>query len=152
MRIMSSIFIVIECWVDKGQYMTIYAYKSLKTSSENSSLFPMMAGDQPSPEMLEMIARRFHAMGEPMRLRVLVALQAGERSVGEVVKELGTSQANVSKHLQVLAASGLLKRRKHGLKVLYSIADPDIFNMCSLVCGSLKRDFETRSKMFPTTR
>ena len=146
---MSSIFFVIERWVDKSQYMTIYAYKSLKTSSADLSLFPSTGGDQPSPEVLDLIAQRFRAMGEPMRLRLLVSLQSGERNVGEVVKELRTSQANVSKHLRVLASAGLLKRRKEGLKVLYSIADPDIFNMCALVCGSLKRDLEARSQMFP---
>jgi ArsR family transcriptional regulator len=96
--------------------------------------------------MLEMIAQRFRAMGEPMRLRLLVSLQEGERSVGDLVREHDTSQANVSKHLQVLAAAGLLKRRKAGLKVLYSIADPDIFNMCDMVCGSMKRDFDARSQ------
>lgn len=108
----------------------------------------MSGGEQPGQAMLELIANRFRAMGEPMRLRLLVSLQGGERSVGEVVNELRTSQANVSKHLQVLTSAGLLKRRKDGLKVLYSIAEPEVFNMCSAVWNSLKRDLDARSQLF----
>jgi ArsR family transcriptional regulator len=108
----------------------------LKTSSRKTGIFSAAGRENPNQTMLEMIAQRFRAMGEPMRLRLLVSLQQGERSVGDLVREHDTSQANVSKHLQVLTAAGLSKRRKQGLRVLYSIADPDIFYMCDRVCGS----------------
>ena len=85
-------------------------------------------------------------MGEPLRLRLLMSLQSGERTVGELVEEHSTSQANISKHLQVLTAVGLLKRRKQGLNVFYAIADPSIFNMCDMVCGSLKKHLDAQSK------
>lgn len=89
-------------------------------------------------------------MGEPMRLRILMLLEAGERSVGDLVEALGATQANVSKHLQVLTAAGLLARRKNGLNVFYSIADPRIFDMCEMVCGSIKRHLEHRASLLPT--
>ena len=94
------------------------------------------------------IAQRFRAMGEPMRLRILMLLEQGERTVGDLVDKLSTSQANISKHLQVLTASGLLVRRKDGLNVFYAIADPRIFDMCEMVCGSLKRHHSERAKLF----
>ena len=97
---------------------------------------------------LGLIAQRFRAMGEPMRLRLLMLLQQGERSVGDLVEQLNTSQANISKHLNLLTASGLLARRKDGLKVFYRIADPRIFDMCDMVCGSIKRHHEERVKLF----
>ena len=98
------------------------------------------------PATLELVAQRFRAMGEPLRLRLLMSLQSGERTVGELVEEHSTSQANISKHLQVLTAVGLLKRRKQGLNVFYAIADPSIFNMCDMVCGSLKKHLDAQSK------
>ncbi len=101
------------------------------------------------PHTLELIAQRFRAMGEPMRLRLLMSLQDGERTVSELVDEHETSQANISKHLQVLTAVGLLKRRKQGLNVFYAIADPSIFNMCEMVCGSLKKHLDAQSRLLP---
>ncbi len=100
-----------------------------------------------SPETIELIAQRFRAMGEPMRLRILMALREGELSVTELVDLQETSQANISKHLQVLVGSGLLRRRKQGLNVLYSIADPGIFTMCDTVCGSLKKHLDAQAKL-----
>ena len=97
---------------------------------------------------LEFIAQRFRAMSVPVRLRILMLLEQGERTVSELVDQLSTSQANISKHLQVLTASGLLERRKHGLNVFYAVADPRIFDMCEMVCGSLKRHHSERAKLF----
>lgn len=99
-----------------------------------------------TPAMVELVAQRFRAMGEPVRLQLLMSLQAGERTVTELVEEHQTSQANISKHLQVLAAVGLLKRRKQGLNVFYAIADPSIFSMCDMVCGSLKKHLDAQTK------
>lgn len=105
-----------------------------------------MAKDLP-PATIELIAQRFRAMGEPMRLRILMALRGGELSVTELVEQQETSQANISKHLQVLTACGLLTRRKQGLNVLYAIADPGIFTMCDTVCGSIKKHLATQAKL-----
>jgi ArsR family transcriptional regulator len=101
------------------------------------------------PHTLDLIAQRFRAMGEPMRLRLLMSLQEGERTVSELVDEHETSQANISKHLQVLTAVGLLRRRKQGLNVFYAIADPSIFNLCEIVCGSLKKHLDAQSRLLP---
>jgi ArsR family transcriptional regulator len=87
---------------------------------------------------LEMVAERFRVLGDPLRLRLLNALSGGEKSVTELVEETGASQANVSKHLAVLLQAGLIDRRKEGLFVYYSSADPNVFQICDVVCGSLK--------------
>lgn len=83
------------------------------------------------------IADRFRTLGDPMRLRLLYALTAGERRVGDLVESSGGQQANVSKHLQLLHQQGLVTRRKEGTAILYRIADPVVFQLCDLVCGSL---------------
>lgn len=95
-----------------------------------------------SAQALELVAQRFRTLGDPTRLRILQALFDGELSVQEVGRRVGTSQANVSKHLAGLVDQGLLSRRKEGLYAYYSIADPSIFVLCDLVCGSLAERFE----------
>jgi DNA-binding transcriptional ArsR family regulator len=84
----------------------------------------------------ELIAKRFRALGEPMRLRILQALEAGEKPVNNIVKLLDSSQPNISKHLKALCHEGLVDRRRDGLNICYRIADPAIFELCALVCRS----------------
>jgi len=98
-------------------------------------------------EALVLIARRFSVLGEPMRLRLLHALFDGEKPVNTLVEATGGTQANVSRHLQTLADAGLLARRKEGLQVFYSIADPSIFPLCELVCGSLEKQHTARAEV-----
>ncbi|OAM89775.1 hypothetical protein AW736_10610 [Termitidicoccus mucosus] len=107
---------------------------------------PFMAKNLP-PQTIELIAERFRALGEPVRLQILMALREGERTVSDLVELQGTSQANISKHLQVLTASGFLKRRKQGLNVFYAISDKEIFNMCEAVCGNIRKQAEARAKL-----
>ena len=97
-----------------------------------------------SDEALGLIARRFAVLSEPLRLRLLHALFDGEKSVGALIELTGGTQANVSRHLQTLAEAGLLARRKEGLQVFYSIADPSVFPLCELVCGSLEKQHAQR--------
>ena len=87
-------------------------------------------------EMVEAVARRFRLLGEPMRLRLLQLLEAGEHTVNELAEKLKGNQANVSRHLTALHEGGLLKRRQAGTSVYYSIADPVVFQLCELVCKS----------------
>jgi DNA-binding transcriptional ArsR family regulator len=88
-------------------------------------------------ELFEPVAERFKALGEPARLRILNALRDGEAAVGELVDTTGLSQANLSKHLQLLYNLGFVKRRKDGLFVVYALADRDIFQLCDIMCGRL---------------
>jgi DNA-binding transcriptional ArsR family regulator len=99
-----------------------------------------MSLPHPLPDALvELIARRFRVIGEPMRIRILDHLRDGEASVQELTTVLGASQQNVSKHLQVLLEAGVVGRRKEGVSVIYAIADESVFALCDEVCGSLRR-------------
>lgn len=94
-----------------------------------------------------MIARRFGVLAEPMRLRLLHLLMPGERHVNGLVEASGGTQANISRHLQTLANAGVVARRKEGLQVFYSIADPSIFALCDLVCSSLEKQTARRATL-----
>jgi DNA-binding transcriptional ArsR family regulator len=106
-------------------------------------------GTQPlTPEMMALVAERFKALGEPARLRLLNALRGGERTVSKLMEDTGLSQANVSKHLQLLHSLGFVIRRKEGLYVRYALADEDVFALCDLMCGRLVREADLRSRIF----
>ncbi len=106
-------------------------------------------GTQPlTPEMMALVAERFKALGEPARLRLLNALRAGERTVSELMEDTELSQANVSKHLQLLHSLGFVNRRKEGLYVRYALANEDVFALCDLMCGRLRADAEARREIF----
>jgi DNA-binding transcriptional ArsR family regulator len=90
--------------------------------------------------MIDHIARRFRALGEPQRLRILQVLEEGPRTVGEVVAELDGNQPNISRHLQGLHHAGLLRRRREGNSIYYAIADPVVHELCALVCDIAQRE------------
>jgi DNA-binding transcriptional ArsR family regulator len=95
--------------------------------------------------MTELVAKRFRVLGEPMRLRILQALENGEKAVNDIVVLLEGSQPNISKHLKALCQEGLVARRRAGLNICYSIADPMVFKLCDLVCRSATQ--QTRSQL-----
>src|SRR3989338_1632815 len=100
-----------------------------------------------TPELVELLAERFKALGEPARLSILSALRGGEMTVTDLVERTGLGQANVSKHLQYLHTMGLVDRRKDGLYVHYCLADVDVFRMCDIVCGRLDAEAAERTKV-----
>ena len=107
-----------------------------------------MALPHPLPEdLVELIARRFRAIGEPMRIRLLDQLRDGEATVGELSEALDASQQNVSKHLAILADVGILGRRKDGNRVYYRIVDEGVLTLCEDVCGSLQQQLRSLSAL-----
>ena len=102
-----------------------------------------MAITHPLPnDLVELIARRFRALSEPMRVKLLDRLRDGEATVIELTELIGTSEQNISKHLGVLRREGIVARRKQGNFSYYSIADQGVFALCENVCGSLQAQFE----------
>ncbi|HVS86222.1 MAG TPA: metalloregulator ArsR/SmtB family transcription factor [Gaiellaceae bacterium] len=94
-------------------------------------------------ELVDLIARRFRAIGEPARIRILDRLRGGEATVNDLADALAMSQQNVSKHLAVLADAGILGRRKDGTRVYYAIADERVLGLCEDVCGSVQAQLAT---------
>ena len=91
-------------------------------------------------EILGRMAAKFRTLADSTRLAILRALMGGEKNVGTVVAETGQSQANVSKHLKMLADAGMVRRRKEGLQVFYSLGDPLVEDLCEVVCGTIRRE------------
>ena len=99
-------------------------------------------------ETIELVARRFRLLGEPVRLRLLQLLESDERTVNELVAALQGNQPNISRHLNALFDGGLVKRRRDGINILYSIADPVVFKLCGLVCASAREQVRGQLSAF----
>ncbi len=85
------------------------------------------------PSALAPVADYFKVLSELSRLQVLCSLKSGSKNVTEIIEETGLGQANVSKHLKILAQAGIVSRTPQGVSVYYEIAEPFIFELCELV-------------------
>lgn len=86
---------------------------------------------------LARLAGRFKLLGEPMRLKILQSVCHQSLSVNEIVKATGLTQANASKHLALLAAGGVLERKRDGQRVYYGMKDKLVLQLCQLVRSQL---------------
>lgn len=102
-----------------------------------------------SDPLVELVAQRFRVLGEPTRIRLLDALRAGPAGVTELAARVGLSQQNASKHLGVLAAAGLVERRRAGSAAIYAISDPSVFTLCEVVCDALRDRFAALAAVLP---
>ena len=75
----------------------------------------------------------FQALAHPTRIAILELLSGGELSAGALIEKIGMEQANVSQHLAVLRAKQLVSNRKAGNQVFYSVRDPIIIEVLSLM-------------------
>ncbi len=103
---------------------------------------------QLSPEALALMADFFKVLSEVSRLQIVCALKSGDKNVTEIIEITGLGQANVSKHLKMLAQAGVVSRRQEGVCVYYQIANPFLFELCDLVCNALSIQIEQQSQQF----
>lgn len=101
---------------------------------------------QLSAAALSQVADYFKVLSELSRLQVLCTLKSGAKSVSEIMDATGLGQANVSKHLKILAQAGIVTRQPKGVSVYYDIVDPLIFNLCEQVCQSLEIRLQEQSQ------
>ena len=95
-----------------------------------------------SEAVFSRVASYFSVLSEPLRLKIINIVCRGERTVGEIAEMVESSQANVSKHLQILTHAGVISRRKEGTSVIYSMADKSVFDLCRTVCNQIASNLE----------
>lgn len=78
-------------------------------------------------------------LASPRRLELLHRLSEGPRGVGSLAAEVGLSQPNVSQHLAVLRAAGLVEAERDGREIRYRLADPDVIVACAVMRSVLER-------------
>lgn len=96
-----------------------------------------MAAERELPRIeqpvIERAARVIRVLGHPLRLRLLEAMEAGERNVTELVAVTGVSQATVSQQLAILRAEGVVGARRDGPRVFYRVTEPKVSSILACI-------------------
>jgi ArsR family transcriptional regulator len=81
----------------------------------------------------ELHAEVCKTLANPKRIEIINLLSGGERSVAWLLKKTGLLKANLSQHLSLMRARGIVRTRRDGLTVFYRIANPKIVKACDLM-------------------
>jgi DNA-binding transcriptional ArsR family regulator len=98
---------------------------------------------------LELLAKWFRGLDDPVRLGILEVLRNGEKSVDELCEELGMKQPRISNHLACLRWCGFVATRRRGRRVFYRVADPNVSAILVLAHASVARN---AARVFSCTR
>ncbi|NUP45220.1 MAG: helix-turn-helix transcriptional regulator [Streptomyces sp.] len=79
-----------------------------------------------SMPLYQLKAEFFKTLGHPARIRVLELLSEREHAVAEMLPEVGIEPAHLSQQLAVLRRANLVKTRKEGSTVYYSLTSPNV--------------------------
>jgi ArsR family transcriptional regulator len=100
-------------------------------------------GPEADERVFEMQASICKAFANPTRLRMLDLFARGEYAVSALQGELGISAANVSQHLAILKAAGVVSTRREGKQIFCSLAIPQVKQACSLIRDVLRARLES---------
>ena len=89
--------------------------------------------------MITSVTKRFRALSDKTRVRLLLRLKAGEHNVSSLAEAVGINQSSASKHLRILREAGLIQARHEGQQTFYAIADQTLFDVCRIVCAGVVR-------------
>lgn len=98
-------------------------------------------------DLFEDVSNYFFLLSEPTRLKILHSLCNVERPVGEIVAEIESTQANVSRQLNMLYRAKILARRKDGTQVYYRIDDQNTVDLCRTVINQMAGKIDDRSRL-----
>jgi len=90
---------------------------------------PPAGFDPPSADTIVPLADLFRLLGDPTRLRIVLACVDARRPVGAIAEELGLSPSLVSHHLRLLRAARIVRAQRQGKQVFYLAADRHISAM-----------------------
>ncbi len=111
-----------------------------QTPKEHEGIIKEALAAMPSEEAIAVMAARFKAMSEPSRLKILLALSAGELCVEHISKAVGGNQSAVSHQLKTLKDNRIIKSRRAGKNILYSVEDDHIMTMIKVAKEHLHCD------------
>lgn len=97
--------------------------------------------NMPKEEEIASLATAFKAISEPSRLKILFALRQGEMCVYHITEAVGSTQSAVSHQLRILRDNHIIKARRDGQNVVYSLADAHVMAVLSLACEHLNCQF-----------
>jgi DNA-binding transcriptional ArsR family regulator len=105
----------------------------IMTTASGTGSSPAVAAVLTTDDERQRYAAISRALADAKRLCVLECLSQGERSVSDLSREAGCQVPNMSQHLTVLRAAGLVESRRDGNTVLYRLSDPRILEAYQLI-------------------
>ena len=99
----------------------------------------MDMSDSKKRPLFEKQAQVAQAIGHPLRLAIIDFLKDGPQCVCDIAEYIGSERSNVSRHLSLMVAAGILGHHKKGLQVIYELKCPCILDFFSCMSGVLKQ-------------
>lgn len=97
-------------------------------------------------EIYALQAQIAKAIGHPTRLRIVDTIAADEVSFAELLQLIHVTKANLSQHLTVLRASGLVTVRRHGRETHFRLRYPEITRACGMMRGVLVKHLRANGR------
>ena len=94
----------------------------------------------------EMQAQIISALAHPIRVAIADLLKDGEVCVCEIAERIGAERSNTSRHLALMLKAGVVKTRKEGLQVFYSLRTPCILNFLSCATRTLEQNLKAQTR------
>lgn len=98
-------------------------------------------------EVFERQASICKAFAHPTRLHLLDLIGRGERGVSDIQATIGVTKANLSQHLTVLKAAGVISTRRNGKQVYVGLAIPEVKQACHLIREVLRSYIRKQRKL-----
>ncbi|WP_420825667.1 ArsR/SmtB family transcription factor [Thiocystis minor] len=92
-----------------------------------------MTPDSSEDENTTLTANALKAMAHPLRWKILCSLGENELSVGEIVERTGTSQSNISQHLEQLRNKNIVVARKEANRIYYRIRNGQLLELIGIM-------------------
>jgi len=99
-----------------------------------------------STRRYELQAELISAVAHPIRVAVVDLLKDGEVCVCEIAERIGAERSNTSRHLAVMLRAGVVKTRKEGLQVFYSLRTPCVVNFLNCACQAIEENLREQSQ------
>jgi ArsR family transcriptional regulator len=95
----------------------------------------------------ELHARVIQGLAHPIRVAIAELLRNGEVCVCEIADRIGAERSNVSRHLAVMLNAGIVRHRKEGLQVFYSLRTPCVLKMLDCAVNAAKENLDQQAKV-----
>ena len=112
--------------------------KPCNHESEHEESAKLAKKNMPSEEEVGRVCAELKAISDPSRLKILLALRQGEMCVYHVLEAVGGTQSGVSHQLRILRDNRIIKSRRDGQNIVYSLADAHVVAVLELACAHSK--------------
>ena len=103
-----------------------------QNEAEHEERIKEVKTSMPSDEQIAEMGARFKVISEPSRLKILLSLSGGELCVDHITEAVSGNQSAVSHQLKILKDNKIIKSRRKGKNVLYSVSDWHILTMINV--------------------